>query len=71
MGPHVATNYSTVLIAQIIFMILFMFPDLSLILWKSLIKKWTMTGGKMIIKRNRAAGEKLRKYWEIDLRKFK
>ena len=71
MGPQVANNYSTVLLAQIVFIILFMFPELSLVLWKRLIKKWTMTGGKMMIKRNRAAGEKLKKYWEIDLRKFK
>jgi len=71
MGPQVANNYSTALIGQIIFIILFMFPDLSLILWKSLIRKWTMTGGKLIMKRNRTAGEKLKKYWEIDMRKFK
>jgi len=50
---------------------LFMFPDFSLILWKSLIKKWTLTEEKMMIKRTRAAEEKLKKYWEIDMRKFK
>ena len=71
MGPQVASNYSAVLISQIIFIILFMSPDLSLILWKSLIRKWTMTGGKLITKRNKTAGEKLKKYWEIDMRKFK
>jgi len=71
MGPQLTINYSSVLIAQIIFIILFMFPDVSFILWRSLMKKWTMTGEKMIIKRNRAAGEKLKKYWEIDMRKFK
>lgn len=71
MGPQVTINYSCVLIAQIIFILLFMFPDLSLILWKSLMKKWTLTGGEMIVKRNRAAKEKLKKYWEIDVRKFK
>ena len=71
MGPQVANNYSTVVMAQIIFIILFMFPDLSLILWKSLIRKWTMTGGKLLSKRNKTTGEKLKKYWEIDMRKFK
>lgn len=71
MGPQIANNYSAVLIARIIFIILFMFPDISLILWKSLIRKWTMTGGKLITKRNKTAGEKLKKYWEIDMRKFK
>ena len=38
MGPQVINNYSTVLIVQTIFIMLFMFPDFSLILWKSLVK---------------------------------
>jgi hypothetical protein len=48
-----------------------MFPDFSLILWKGLMKKWTLTEQKWIMKRNSAAEEKLKKYWEIDMRKFK
>ena len=71
MGPQVTNNYNSILIAQIIFIILFMFPDLSLILWRSIMKKWTLTGEKMMMKRTRAAEEKLKKYWEIDMRKFK
>jgi len=71
MGPQVTNNCSAVLIVQTIFIMLFMFPDFSLILWKSLIKKWTLTEEKMMIKRTRAAEEKLKKYWEIDMRKFK
>lgn len=70
MGPQVTNNY-TVLIVQTIFILLFMFPDFSLILWKSLIKKWTLTGEKLIMKRNKASEEKLKKYWEIDLSHFK
>ena len=71
MGAHVVNNYGTVLLVQTVFIMLFMFPDFSLILWKNLLKKWTLTGEKMIIKRNRAAEEKIKKYWEIDMRKFK
>ena len=71
MGPQVTNIYSSVLIAQIIFIMLFMFPDFSLILWRSLMKKWTMAGVKMMMKRNRAAEDKLKKYWEIDIRKLK
>jgi hypothetical protein len=71
MGPQVINNFSSVLIAQIIFIMLLMFPDFSLLLWKSIIKKWTLTGEKMMTKRTRAAEEKLKKYWEIDMRKFK
>lgn len=71
MGPHITNDYSSALIAQIIFIILFMFPDLSLILWKSIMKKWSLTGEKIMMKRTRAAEEKLKKYWEIDMRKFK
>ena len=71
MGPQVTNNYNSILIAQIIFIILFMFPDLSLILWRSIMKKWTLTGEKMMMKRTRAAEEKLKKYWEIDMKKFK
>jgi hypothetical protein len=48
-----------------------MFPDLSLILWKGLIKKWSLTGEKIMTKRTRAAEDKLKRYWEIDMRKFK
>jgi hypothetical protein len=71
MGPQVTDNYSAALIVQTIFIMLFMFPDFSLLLWKSLMKKWTLAGEKIIMKRTRAAEEKLKKYWEIDMRKFK
>lgn len=71
MGPQVANNYSAVLIVQTIFIMLFMFPDFSLLLWKGLIKKWTLTEEKMMMKRTRATEAKLKKYWEIDMRKFK
>jgi hypothetical protein len=71
MGPYVINNYGTVLLIQAIFIMLFMFPDYSLILWKVLAKKWTLTGEKRIMKRRRASGEKIKKYWEIDMRKFK
>ena len=59
MGLQVTSNYNTVLIAQTIFIMLLMFPDLSLILWRGLMKTWTMTNAKMIMKRNRTAEEKL------------
>ena len=71
MGPQSVNNFGTVLFVQTIFIILFMFPDFSLILWKGLMKKWTLTEEKRLLKRNRAADEKLKKYWEIDMRKFK
>jgi hypothetical protein len=67
----VIINYNTVLLIQTIFIILFMFPDLSLLLWKNLAKKWTLSLGNSILKRNLAAEKKVKKYWEIDLRKFK
>ena len=71
MVPQVTNHYNAALIVQTIFIMLLMFPDLSLILWKSLMKKWTLTGEKIKMKRTRAAEEKLKKYWEIDMRKFK
>lgn len=71
MGPQVTNTYNSILIAQIIFIMLFMLPDLSSILWRSLVKKWTLAGEKMMTRRTRAAEEKLKKYWEIDMRKFK
>ena len=71
MGPHVINNSGTVLLVQTIFIMLFLFPDFSLTLWKNLMKKWTLTEEKIIMKRNRAAEEKIKKYWEIDMRKFK
>ena len=71
MGPQSVNNYGAVLIVQTIVIILFIFPDFSLILWKSLMKKWTLAEQKRIMKRNSAADEKLKKYWEIDMRKFK
>jgi hypothetical protein len=71
MGPHLSNNPGTVLLVQTIFIMLFMFPDFSLVLWKNLRKKWTLAGEKMIIKRHRTAEDKIKKYWEIDMRKFK
>ena len=71
MGPQGINNYSSVLIIQTILIMLFMFPDFSCILWRSLMKKWTLTEEKRILKRSRTAEEKLKKYWEIDMKKFK
>ena len=71
MGPHVINNYGTVLLLQTICIILFMFPDFSLILWKSLVKQWTLTERKLIMRRNKAAAHKMKKYWEIDMRQLK
>ncbi len=71
MEPQLIINYSRVLLIQTIFIILFMFPDLSLLLWKNLAKKWTLSVENSILKRNVAAEKKIKKYWEIDLRKFK
>ena len=71
MSPQLIDNYSAALMAQIIFIMLFMFPDFSLILWKSLKKKWSLTEEKIMMKRTKTAEEKLKKYWEIDMRKFK
>lgn len=71
MEPYIINHYGTILLMQTIFIVLFMFPDFSIILWKNLMKKWALTGEKRIMKRNRAAEEKIKKYWEIDMRKFK
>lgn len=71
MEPYIINHYGTVLLMQTIFIVLFRFPDFSIILWKNLMKKWALTGEKRIMKRNRAAEEKIKKYWEIDMRKFK
>lgn len=71
MGPHIVNNFGAVLLIQTIFIILFMFPDFSLILWKILVKKWTLAGKKITMNRSRSAEEKIKKYWEIDMRKFK
>ena len=70
MGPQ-GINNPSVLIVQVIFIMLFMFPDFSFTLWRSLMKKWTLTEEKRILKRSRTAEEKLKKYWEIDMKKFK
>ena len=70
MGPQ-GINNPSVLIVQVVFIMLFMFPDFSFILWRSLMKKWTLTEEKRILKRSRTAEEKLKKYWEIDMKKFK
>ena len=71
MGPQVTENCSAALIVQTLFIMFLMFPDFSLLLWKSIIKKWTLTEEKIMTKRTRTAEEKLKKYWEIDMRKFK
>jgi len=71
MGTPVINNFGTVLLVQTVFIMLFMFPEFSLILWKKLLKKWTLTGEKMLIKRTKATDQKIKKYWEIDMRKFK
>lgn len=71
MGPQITFNHSTFLITQAIFIMLLMFPDFSLLLWKSIVNKWALAGEKLMIRRSRTAEEKLKKYWEIDMRKFK
>ena len=71
MEHEVIRNYSATLILQAVVIMLFMFPDFSFILWKSVMKKWSLFQGKQFLKRTRKTEEKLKKYWEIDMRKFK
>ena len=71
MGTEAIGTKSAVLISEIAFILLLMLPDFSVIVWKSLMKKWTVHQWKLLMRRNRETEEKLKKYWEIDLRKLK
>ncbi len=71
MGPHVTNPCGLAFLAQIIFVMLFMFPDFSLLLWQNLSKRWTTKADRMIMKRRKAAEKKKKRYWEIDLSNLK
>jgi hypothetical protein len=71
MGPQITAPAGPTLALQVIFLLLFMFPDFSLMLWKAIMKKWTLSRAKVLIKRSKKTEEKYKKYWEIDIRKFK
>lgn len=71
MEHEVIKNYSAILVFQSIAILLFTRRDFSFILWKSVMKRWSLFQSKKIMKRTRKTEEKLKKYWEIDMRKFK
>jgi hypothetical protein len=71
MSPEVLRNYSTFLTLQIVLASIFMFPDISFLLWKGLLRQWTLRRDKMMLRRSRRAEEKLKKYWEIDIRRLR
>ena len=71
MGTEIIKDYGIILTIQSVAIMIFMFPDFSFILWKSLMKRWSLVQSRKIMKRTRKTEEKLKKYWEIDMRKFK
>ena len=66
-----AEDLRSVLLICITLMMFLTFPGISLPLWKTLSRKWAAHRSKKICKRKKGSAEKLKKYWEIDMGKFK
>ncbi|HEX8949147.1 MAG TPA: hypothetical protein VF790_09310 [Dissulfurispiraceae bacterium] len=72
MNAHfVIADWRVVLALQMTLMMLFLSPGISLGLWRTLSRKWARRSSGALAKKRRRAEEKLKRYWEIDMRKFK
>ncbi len=68
MGNEILIRF--VLVTQITLMIA-VFPGISSQIRQTLVKKWTFFKEQRVFGKSRLPGEKLRNYWEIDMKKFK
>lgn len=69
-----ATDWRSVLAIHMTVMTIMIFsmsPDVSFDLWRSIINRWKMRKERTAINRDQEAKDKLRKYYEIDMKEFK
>ena len=71
MENEIAVNYACVMAVQITFVISAMFPGTSLSMYQRLVKKWALHKERMLLKRTRRTEEKMKNYWEIDMKNFR
>jgi hypothetical protein len=70
-GYENAVDERLVTLVSMTLMIFLALPGASFSLWKALNGKWTTLRSRRVSRRNRETGEKLKKYCEIDMRKFR
>lgn len=64
-------NTTPFIMALITLVTILLFPDISLSLWASFTKKYRLQMKNTHVRKNKAAGVKLKKYYEIDMKKFR
>jgi hypothetical protein len=71
MTNHYPLLVSYILVIQTISLVIVAFPIGPPHVWQRLKKRWRSRESKLILKRRMRAEEKLKKYWDIDIRKLK
>ena len=66
-----ASHWGVVLAAHLTLLILLMSPRIPFQLWHSISKRWAANRSRMLAKKSRRSEERLKRYWEIDMRRFK
>ena len=67
--PNFLITQRFLLLASV--MVFFMFPGISSRMWHTVTRLWSMRKSHMIVKRRPVTEDKLKKYWEIDPKKFR
>ncbi len=60
-----------ILVFQTALMFLMMFPGCPSEFWQTIMKRYMLRREQRMLKRNKRAEERLKRYWEIDVKKFK
>lgn len=59
------------LAAQLTIVLYLLSPVVSMELWQTLARRWRLHRSRAQEKRSRKSKEKLKRYWELDMTKFK
>jgi len=71
MGYSIFTNFNFMLVLCLFLASLIVSPEIYSVLALSLSKKWLLLKSKMIPGKNREPGKKMRRYWEIEVKKLR
>jgi hypothetical protein len=63
-------NFNFVLTLCLLFTLFIVLPGIYTVLALSASKKWRAFKSKLFLKRSNVPGKKLRRYWEIDVKKL-
>lgn len=71
MGYCIFKNFSFILSLCFLLTSLIVSPEIYSALTFSVSKKWRLFKSKLFLKKNKVPGNKIRRYWEIEIKKLR